>query len=142
MFTRCAAALPETDGDALALILNEPFDRPDLGTAGALVQSMTPTDTFAADGKYDRAYIVPRDANSTIELFEVEYDPDTQAIRKTNRVFSATNSTLIYGAFDRPEGVPLYQLTVTTASGTCGELIFAYNGRDGTPAVESVCTTR
>lgn len=139
LFAQCAPDAPE---NALAVIVNEPFEDSDAGQF-LLLQSRSPSNTFSADGKYDRAYIIPRLANSEIELFEIEYDSDSGEFHKSASVFSckSTADTLIYGSFDRGEVLPRYMLTVS-AEGAYGEFVLSYNGRDGTPALEYVCETQ
>lgn len=137
LFSQCA---PDAPANALAVIVNEPFEASE---AGQLLAEYQPTHTFAREGRYDRAYIVPRLENSEIELFEVDYDMDSGEFHKKQSLFSciSTADTLIYGAFDRPDGVPLYMVTVS-AEDAYGEYVLSYNGRDGTPPLEYVQETQ
>ena len=117
----------DVPGDALAVILNEPFDQ-------------TPDATVTwREGEYERAYIIPRYVGSYVNLCGVTWDETTyQEIvsDKPSESTCADDGCVIYSALERPEGMAIWYLEAVSPDGRRAGMILSYNGNTGTPPVE------
>ena len=117
-----------TDGLCLGIIVNEPFE-----------QTLQPTITWR-EGEYDRAYIIPRYVGSRVDIYEMLWDVEGNFTYSSEPVYStlAEDGCIIYGAFERPEGMPMWHVEIINPPGTSGGMTLSYNGNTGTPAIEKI----
>lgn len=116
------------DETALGVILNEPFaDEPEA------------TVTWR-EGDYDRAYIIPREVGSYVNLYGLVWD-DAGGYGLTDKAVQsacAEDGCVIFSVLERPEGMPMWYVEIVSPCGETGGMLLQYNGETGTPAREYI----
>lgn len=125
-----AAFADYAKGNAVGVILNEPFD------------GNEPTATVRwKEGEYERLYIIPRYVGSYIEVYQTNFiSTDGDLVMFDDPVYSekALDGCVIYSSLERPEGYCKYYVQITTPANETYGIYLNYNGNTGTPPMEYI----
>lgn len=113
--------------DKLGVVLNEPVENPPTAT------------TFWIEGEEDGAYIVPRFAESYVNLYRLVWSEDYASYSLADEPEFSTlagDGCVIYTVLPRPEGIPVWYLEIVGPDGVGDGYVIEYNGKDGTAPIE------
>ena len=123
-----SSALPETcPADVAVILYNEPFKN---GIPQATV--------VWNEGEFDRLYLVPRAAGTTVRAYPVSSDEEGELTVAPEPAFATTaeEGCVISASLDRPEGFPAWYVEAELPNGKKDGMMLWYNGRYGTPQYE------
>ncbi len=122
--------LDNQEKGTLAIIKNFP-DKEDLDK----VPNLT---TLKFDDENETLLLLPVHNQSTIEIKNLTWDNgELKEIGTAYRVESTEDGYGLFLTAMRPEGPPFYKMIVTGPEGKV-EYLISYNGKDGTPEVETL----
>lgn len=126
-----SAYTPYAERGGLGIILNAPFEG-----------SEPEASVRWREGKYERAYIIPRYIGSSVYLYHIEWSEDYSeyALADAPEYFCAdiADGCVIFSVLERAEGVANSYLKIVAPNGEVGGMLLQYNGNTGTPAIETI----